>query len=656
MNPPVSPEAAPPDHAALIALPLGSIRPAGWLLEQLQLQADGLTGHLEEMWSDVGPDSAWLGGDGEAWERGPYYLDGLIPLAHALKDPALIAKAGRWVEAILSSQRPDGFFGPPQNDDWWARMPALKALAQHYEATRDGRVLDFMTRYFRHQEGALPERPLSEWGEARGAENALMTLWLHRQTGDAFLLDLTDLLLAQTFDWDTYLTEHLPPGPVASFSHATHVVNVAMGLKLPALRFLQDGDMRHLETLHRALDNLDRLHGMPNGMFSGDEWLAGLGPQRGVETCAVVELMYSLEVAARAFGDAALADRLEVVAFNALPAAMGADMKTHQYHQQVNQVLCTVAQRDWTYSSDDANTFGLEPHFGCCTANLHQGWPKYVASLWARRPDGGLVALSYAPNTVTTTLGGGVVEIETRTLHPFDDSVQMTFRLGRPQTFRLELRVPAWCSEAQVQIGGQSVQPSTDQTGILVLEREWHDADTLTLRLPVCVRAQARPEGALALSYGPLTLAFAPGEIWSRIEDSRGQSGFGDYEVRPRRSWNYGLNLPSLEPEALAAACRVEHFALPSPPFSHRIAAPPTGVEAVGLRVTVPMRMLPDWTLEGNSAAAPPAGASSELPTFSAPLIPYGCARLRVAEFPRVGSTVAHTDMADTDAAPVGAR
>ena len=48
-----------------------NIKPRGWLRDQLQIQADGLTGHLDEFWEDVGPNSGWLGGSGERWERGP---------------------------------------------------------------------------------------------------------------------------------------------------------------------------------------------------------------------------------------------------------------------------------------------------------------------------------------------------------------------------------------------------------------------------------------------------------------------------------------------------------------------------------------------------------------------------------------------------------
>ena len=125
---------------------------------------------------------------------------------------------------------------------------------------------------------------------------------------------------------------------------------------------------------------LDRYHGQATGMFSGDECLAGRSPLQGTELCAVVEFMYSLEHAFSVFGDPFYGDRLERVAFNALPATLSPDMWSHQYVQQVNQAQCTInADHQWSTNGPESNLFGLEPNFGCCTSNLHQGWPKFVS-------------------------------------------------------------------------------------------------------------------------------------------------------------------------------------------------------------------------------------------------------------------------------------
>ena len=92
-------------------LPLGAIRPAGWLQRQLRIQADGLSGHLDDFWPDVG-QSQWFGGSAEGWERAPYWLDGVIPLAWALDDAPLKARVARYIEFIVAHQRSDGWFGP----------------------------------------------------------------------------------------------------------------------------------------------------------------------------------------------------------------------------------------------------------------------------------------------------------------------------------------------------------------------------------------------------------------------------------------------------------------------------------------------------------------------------------------------------------------
>lgn len=140
------PNRPPLQKGSYTLLPLGSVKPKGWLHKQLEIQANGLSGHLDEFWPDVGPNSAWLGGTGEGWERGPYFLDGLVPLAYLLEDPKLIAKATKWMDWTLTHQRDDGAIGPPKNTDWWPNMIMLKALTQYQEATGDARVIPVMEK------------------------------------------------------------------------------------------------------------------------------------------------------------------------------------------------------------------------------------------------------------------------------------------------------------------------------------------------------------------------------------------------------------------------------------------------------------------------------------------------------------------------------
>jgi hypothetical protein len=620
---PVVFDRAPLVPGAFAALPLGSIRPAGWLERQLNLQADGFTGHLGEVWPDVGPNSSWLGGTGENWERGPYYADGLIPLAQLVQHSGVRALADRWVDWTLGSQTADGSFGPTTNDDWWPRMVMVKALTQRYEATGDPRIIPFLERYFAHQLARLPERPLAKWGWARGAENVLSVLWLYNRNGDSALLPLADLLIEQSLDWGSYFVEFPHRTKyTTTFDHHTHVVNVAMGVKEPAFRFARTGDPRQREAVDAALANLDRYHGQATGMFSGDEWLAGLDPTQGVELCAVVELMFSLEHLVRRFGDVRYADRLERVAYNCLPATITADMRAHQYDQQPNQVLCTVAQRSWTENGNSANIFGLEPNFGCCTANLHQGWPKLAASLWLASPDGGLAAAVYAPSVVNCSIAGTTVTIYEETDYPFADTIRFRIEPAAPVRFSLHLRIPAWCESANVRCGAEPATAA--KSGWTEIHRTWQPGDTVELTLPVSVQTVVRPSGGLAVQRGPLTFVLQVGEEWRKLPTRGGATEpFADWEVYPTTPWNYAL---AVDPGDPAANLRLERRDVGPEPFSGE--APPVYLRGKGRRVS-------DWALVDNSAGpVPPSPNPTIEPMEDVALVPYGCARLRVTELP----------------------
>src|SRR5436853_1726522 len=372
---------APLRQNAFNPLPVGAIQPRGWLRQQLEIQAEGLTGHLDEFWKDVGSNSGWLGGTGESWERGPYYLDGLLPLAYQLADTRLKGKANRWVDWTLNHQRADGQIGPSSNDDWWPRMVMLKVLTQYEEATGDPRVIPAMTKYFNYELRALPGRPLRDWGRYRWQDNVYSVLWLYNRTGQRDLLELAKLLHQQGYDWqahfanfrytnktDRSILPREPGGKPPDEAMQTHGVNNAMALKASPIWFLLSGQTQDRAALGVQLEQLDRYHGLPNGMFSGDEHFAGQDPSQGIELCAVVEEMFSLEQAFAILGEPILADRLERVAYNALPATLSTDMWSHQYDQQPNQISCTRAHRQWSTNNDDSNLFGLEPNFGCCTA------------------------------------------------------------------------------------------------------------------------------------------------------------------------------------------------------------------------------------------------------------------------------------------------
>ena len=448
----VFPNRKPLASNAFYKLPLGSVRPRGWLRQQLDVQANGMSGHLYEFWPDLSEKSAWLGGGGEGWERGPYYVDGLVPLAYLTGDPTLLRKAQKWINWTLEHQRADGAIGPEKNQDWWPNMLMLKALTQYQEATGDPRVIPLMEKYFAYQLAHIDQRPLTSWAQFRWQDEVLSVIWLYNRTGDAKLLDLARKLEQQGHDWKAQFANFQYTGKVdpKQLTLSTHGVNNAMALKTQGEWYLVSKSKADRDAVYKQLRELDRYQMIANGVYSCDEHYAGDNPSQGTELCSVVEEMFSFEELAAILGDANFGDRLEKIAYNALPGTFTADMWAHQYDQQANQVLVDIQPRQWTNNKPDSNIFGLEPNFGCCTANYHQGWPKFVASLWMEPAKGGLATIAYGPSEVEIN-GAHVLE---ETNYPFDGTVKLRWLSAPPAAFPLELRIPEWAEGSEIRVNG----------------------------------------------------------------------------------------------------------------------------------------------------------------------------------------------------------
>ncbi|MDQ2842911.1 MAG: glycoside hydrolase family 127 protein [Acidobacteriota bacterium] len=580
----------------------------------------------------MGSNSGWLGGTGESWERGPYFVDGLVPLAYLLGNQTLKTKAQKFIDWTLASQTPDGMFGPKSNDDWWPRMVMLKALTQYQEVTDDPRVIPFLSKYFAYQLNTLPSRPLRDWGKFRWQDNVLTVIWMYNRTHEPSLLDLARLLHKQGYDWQADFaafkyTQRMaaelirPHGKdLEEIGLATHGVNNGQAVKAAPVWSMISRQNEDRIAVHQMLSELDRYHGLPNGMFSCDEHFAGRNPSQGTELCTVVETMFSLEQSLAIVGDANLGDRLEQIAFNALPGTLTDDMWAHQYNQQSNQVECSLHHKPWTTDGPESNLFGLEPNFGCCTANFHQGWPKSAASLWMSSEDGGLAAAVYAPCEVHTRIANTDVHLVEETNYPFEETVRIKVNPAAPKIFALQLRIPSWARGTTIYVNGKS-QASPSPGTFAKIQRTWRSGDVIELRFPMVPTAVSGFDHSVSVQRGPLVFSYPIGESWVKLRD-RGLTS--DWQIFPKAQWNYAIDAT---PESFRNFS-VHETTLKANPFS---------MDGAPVKIEVSARKLVDWrAVDGVADPVPESPVTSAEKDERIMLVPYAAAKLRITAFPRL--------------------
>jgi hypothetical protein len=634
-----------------IKLPLGSVKPSGWLRSQLEAQAAGLTGNLDDFWPDL-VNSAWRGGNGEAWERGPYFLDGLVPLAYLLDDKYLTDKVKSWTETIIVSSSDSGWYGPVKNKDRWPLAVANKVLMQYYEATCDKRALDVLTKYFRYLHDTPPDWPDKEWRGVRAMENAVTGYWLYRQTKEAWILETIESIWKNSSDWTSYY-EKFPWDSAASIEKkiplnwgpdglTAHVVNNAMAIKYPGLWYQQSKNERYKNAVLEGLIKYEKNHGQAGGRFSGDEHLSGKRPTQGTELCSIVEFMFSLENLYEIFGDNRFADKLELLAYNSLPGSTTPDMWAHQYDQQSNQVLVSGAKRAWSTNGNFSNIYGLMPNFGCCLANMHQGWPKYVESMWMATNDNGIIGVAYGPSIVKAKVGrGNYVTINEETNYPFEGKIKLRISTDKKIKFPLYLRIPGWEEFVTISYRNKSVIGKGGET--IRIEEKWNDGDEIVMNFSMKLRSENRYNNSVSIIRGPLYFSLRIEKEFKKTKlnyDNFGYKGSVDWEIYPKNDWNWGLmidrgnlisgtqvitNQPGIYPFADKGDLV---WSSDSSRYITWEQDAPVLIKLRGMKIK-------EWTIVNNSADDPPLSpVKPEGDPGALTLVPYGCTRLRITEFP----------------------
>lgn len=619
-------------------LPLGSVKPKGWIRKQLDVMVDGMTGHLPELSQFLAEDNGWFGTENEGWEEQPYWLRGFYDLGVLTGDKRIRDESTRWIEKVLATKAADGYFGgsfhrscKPTEDldvvDLWGHMVMLDALRSHWEATGDQRIIELVRDFFRFCAG-IPEESFvptkvkgwKQWKPGiqttRSGDMLPHIYWFHSLTGEQWLLDLA-----------TRFHDHVEP-PEANWLHR-HVVHFTQRFREPGNYYVQSRDKKHLaETEHWYDMHMAEWGQQPGGIFGADEHIrpGKTDPKQACETCAMVEFNKSFYILGQVTGQALYADRVEDIVFNSFPVSQPPDQKSLHYLTAANQPQLDGSEQHDYFNK--GHQIDYSPHrYRCCQHNVAMGWPYYSEHLWLAGSGNGLVAWLYGACEVTAKVADGdEVTIKEETNYPFDTGVRMTISAARPVEFPLYLRVPRWCKGFSATVNGEPVGVSPEPGKYVVIQREWASGDVVEIAMPVELSVRVWPKnGSVTVDRGPLSYSLRIGERWHKMES--GTEDWPEWEVFPTTPWNYGL---VYDPDNLAASFEVVDRSV--------VADQPWTLEDAPLKIRAKGKRIPNWGLIDETITdLQNSPIRTSEPVEDIELVPMGCARLRICCLPVVG-------------------
>ncbi len=635
---------------AFIPLEIGAIRPQGWLKDWANTAVNGITGHIDEYipvfqdgWKGFGFKARGVNEDGTGWplEQCSYWLDGATKLAYMIQDTMLIRKTSERLNLVVNGVLAGGetfIYWKPKtiiNDlfNSWGNGLMGRTLVSYYQATHDPKILQALVKVYRKYPINVDQDEFMRFN--RGTTNIDAMTDTYLMSGEKAILDsIVGYSQKQITQSTVDKWNEINNNPLAAKDYnGVHGVSYYELLRVPAMMYSWTGDKRELQATENILKWGEKSSVLPLGVCSSEEYLAGIGSIRNIETCNVPTSMWSFLWMLRLTGDSRWSDRIEKVFMNAGSAPAARDFKTMCYYQSPNRVSNQLPEVVPVPGKGDLDFTNYGHEVLCCVGNLNNILPDYIGNMWMATLDGGLAATLYGPCRVSQKVKNADVQIDCVTNYPFRDKIEMKFSTSQEVTMPIYFRIPEWCHRFSIVVNNKKLLLKS-KDGFVKVNRRWKNKDVIKIVLPMEVKVQQGRENSYPqieyflkeqsaaknptvnnpyqyVTYGPLLFSLPIPDVNNNQEDVTAK-----FNYMPTVTNNYTAQDVSVSFNPMPSKWM---WKLEESPILLKVKA-----KEIDWRPTQ-LQPLPSSAVKGGK------------PT-TITLVPYGCTKFRVSMFPISGN------------------
>ncbi|HEY5405641.1 MAG TPA: beta-L-arabinofuranosidase domain-containing protein [Ginsengibacter sp.] len=555
------------------ALPFASIKPSGWLKEEIEKSLDGFTGHLDSLVPSLiiqddiygkdrltkkvkSKDVGAIADTGEwqvqfLWwnsETQSNWWDGYIRSAILANNKQHLLRIENYIRRILATQDADGYLGiydkelrykfNNENGELWAKTTLLRGLLAWYEYTKDKKVLTAIERAVQNVMDNYPEsksRPFysikpDDGGLTHGLVFTDVLENLYRITKIEkyrdYCLFLYKDFSTEVLNEDAQYKKLVDP----DYKLKGHGVHTYEHLRAVAAAYYASGNQLLGNALNGFLNKIEKTTTVTGGPV-GDEWIGGRKADEtntGYEYCSMQELMNSDEDLFLKTGEAKFGDATEKLFFNAAQGSRDPGQSCIAYLKTDNSYYMTGGLNGDT-SNKKQTRYSYSPVHQdaavCCVPNAGRITPYYIQNMWMKDKRG-LIASLLGPCEVTTEMDGSKIHILESTSYPYNYSIEFKIEINKPTSFDIKIRKPSWADKFSVS------EKWIEENGFIIIHKTWKNKDKVIVQFFPHPEVKKDLNNEYYFTYGALVLAH-PIEVTESITRNYPLKGFHDFQYRP---------------------------------------------------------------------------------------------------------------------------